>query len=204
MKTLVADSTTCSACEAVLSLPYLCESCGELFRDPVGGLNAYERFGIEPSFSLDLGDLEARHLQLSRRLHPDRLIGEDARQQGRALTLSSSLNEAYALLRDERRRAEHLVLIGGGKTADQDKRTPGVFLVEQLELREELEEAQEERDDVALARLRDRTKAEQTAARDAVATLLSDPDWPSDDLRDAVRLQLNVWNYWITLGKELT
>ncbi|MBL4845480.1 MAG: Fe-S protein assembly co-chaperone HscB [Planctomycetes bacterium] len=202
--TLVADSTSCSACEAVLSLPYLCESCGELFRDPVGGLNAYQRFGIEPSFALDLEALEARHLQLSRRLHPDRLIGKDPRQQGRALTLSSSLNEAYALLRDERSRAEHLVVIGGGKTADQDKRTPPMFLMEQLELREELEQAQESDDQAALGAARERTQTEQAAARDSVAKLLGDPTWPTDKLRDALRLQLNVWKYWITLGKELS
>jgi len=199
----VTSAETCSACQAELSLPYLCEGCGELFRDPVGGLNAFQRFGIKPSFELDLAALETRHLQLSRRMHPDRLIGKDPRQQGRALTLSSALNEAYALLRDERRRAEHLVAVSGGKTADQDKRTPPAFLMEQLELREEFEGAKERGDEALLAKGRERTQAEQRAARDAVAALFSDSAWPSETLLDAARLQLNVWKYWITFGQEL-
>lgn len=194
---------TCSACQAELSLPFLCEGCGELFRDPVGGLNAFQRFGLEPSYELDLEALETRHLQLSRRLHPDRLIGKDPRQQGRALTLSSALNEAYELLRDERRRAEHLVVVSGGKTADQDKRTPQTFLMEQLELREDLEAAKERGDEAALAEGRARTKSEQEASQAALAKLFSDPAWPNQELLDAARLQLNVWKYWITLGHEL-
>lgn len=194
---------TCSECQAALSLPFVCEGCGQLFRDPVGGLSAFQRFGINPSFALDLEALETRHLQLSRRLHPDRLIGKDPRQQGRALTLSSALNEAYGLLRDERRRAEHLVQTSGGKTADQDKRTPPMFLMEQLELREDLEAAKSKGDEAALAKGRDRTQAEQSAARESLVQLFADPAWPSEALLDAARLRLNVWKYWITLGKEL-
>lgn len=203
MSSAATSLGTCSACEAELTLPFLCEGCGELFRDPVGGLNAFQRFGLEPSFELDLAALETRHLQLSRRLHPDRLIGKDPRQQGRALTLSSALNEAYELLRDERRRAEHLVLVSGGKTADQDKRTPPAFLMQQLELREEFEGAKERGDEALLAMGRERTQAEQRAAREAVAALFQDPAWPSAELLDAARLQLNVWKFWITFGQEL-
>jgi molecular chaperone HscB len=203
MSSTATSLGTCSACAAELNLPFLCEGCGELFRDPVGGLNAFQRFGLEPSFVLDLAALETRHLQLSRRMHPDRLIGKDPRQQGRALTLSSALNEAYELLRDERRRAEHFLAVSGGKTADQDKRTPPAFLMEQLELREEFEGAKERGDEALLAKGRERTKSEQQTARDAVATLFSDAAWPSEALLAQARLQLNVWKYWITFGQEL-
>lgn len=196
-----AVASACSACEAELTLPFLCEGCGELFRDPVGGLNAFERFGLDPSFELDLPALEERHLKLSRRLHPDRLIGKDPRQQGRALTLSSALNEAYALLKDERRRAEHLLGIAGGKGADQDKRTPQAFLIDQLELREEIEAAQAQ--GAPLDAFQARAAREQRALRDEVARLLGDGAWPSPGLKDALRLQLNVWKYWLTLSEEL-
>ena len=197
-----AVAGACSACQAELRLPFLCEGCGELFRDPVGGLNAYERFGLVPSFEVDLRALEERHLQLSRRLHPDRLIGKDPRQQGRALTLSSALNEAYALLKDERRRAEHLLGIAGGKGADQDKRTPQAFLIDQLELREEIEGAQAQ--GAPLDAFRERAAREQRALRAEVARILGDAAWPSPALLDALRLQANVWKYWLTLDEELS
>lgn len=194
-------ASACPACQAELKLPFLCEGCGELLRDPVGGLSAFARFGLEPSFELDLEALEARHLQLSRRLHPDRLIGKDPRQQGRALTLSSALNDAYALLRDPRRRAEHLLVLAGGKTAEQDKRTPQAFLIDQLELREELEAAQERGS--PLDTFRARVAQEETAIRGQVGRILADPTWPTAELKDALRLQLNVWKYWLTLAHEL-
>lgn len=197
-----ALASTCAACQAELRLPFLCEACGELFRDPVGGLDAFARFGLEPSFELDLSALEQRHLQLSRRLHPDRLIGKDPRQQARALTLSSALNEAYALLQDERRRAELLLVLGGGKTAERDKRTPPAFLLEQLELREAVEEAR------AAGRPLDefaaRAERERRAVRDEVARLLGEPSWPSDSLREELRLQLNLWKYWLMFGEQLS
>ncbi|MGE0707851.1 MAG: Fe-S protein assembly co-chaperone HscB [Planctomycetota bacterium] len=199
----VEKAQVCPACQAALALPYLCEGCGELLRDPPGGLSPFARFGLAPAFALDEAELERRYLDLSRRLHPDRALRRGAAQQTRALLLSSALNEAYQVLRDPRRRAEALLRLEGGKSADEDKRTPAGFLIEQLELREEVEAAQARGDEAALGGARARAASEQARCLAAAAALFGDPDFPSDALLCRVREQLNVLNYWSTFAAEL-
>lgn len=195
---------TCPSCEAELELPYLCEECGELLRDPPGGLNAFERFGLPVRYELDREELEARYLRLSRRLHPDRQIGKPAARQSRALILSSALNEAYSLLKDPRQRAEHLLVSCGGKSADQDKSTPAAFLMEQMELREEVEAAQAQGDAAALARFAERAQREQRACYQALGRIFADATFPTDALLKQAREQLNVLKYWLTFAAEVT
>lgn len=191
------------ACDAHLELPYLCHTCGTLLRDPPG-LSHFGRFGLPPRFELDLAELERRYLDLSRRLHPDRRIGKGPQVQARALILSSALNEAYAALKDERLRAEHLLQVWGGPTAEQDKRTPPGFLMEQLELREELEEAKARGDRPRLEAGRAQAHAERAGCLARVRALFATEGFPRPELLTELREQLNVVRYWATLEEELS
>lgn len=191
-----------AACGAPLDLPYLCNMCGTLLRPPPC-LTHFERFGLEPTLGVDPADLEQRYLDLTRRLHPDRMIGRDAKTQNRALLLSSALNQAYAQLSDERLRAEHLLEIKGGKTAEEDKRTPQAFLLEILDLREEVEAAQAADDTEALARFAAQAEREREACLERVRAAFADPAFPTPALLEAIRQQLNVVKYWVTLTQDL-
>lgn len=55
------------------------------------------------------------------------------------MRLSAALNEAYGILSDPIRRAEHLMALWGGPDASMDKRLPPEFLEKMLEWREEAE-----------------------------------------------------------------
>lgn len=191
-----------TGCGAPLQLPYLCHACGSLMRPPPG-LDHFARFGLPASMDLDLAALESSYMDLCRRMHPDRMIAKDTTTQSRALMLSSALNEAYAQLKDERSRAEHLLRLKGGKTADEDKRTPQAFLIEMLDLREEVEAAQASGDEAALEPFRARADREQTRLLARVRELFADPAFPTPELLDAIRLELNVVKYWVTLLDDL-
>jgi molecular chaperone HscB len=57
----------------------------------------FELLGVEPKFALDVTDLETRHRELSRVLHPDRHVGAPAaerRMACRARSRSTSLSGA--------------------------------------------------------------------------------------------------------------
>lgn len=57
-------------------------------------------------------DIRKRWLQISRRLHPDSLTGEDdAHKQAATEILSKLVNPAYELLKDDRERSEYLLLL---------------------------------------------------------------------------------------------
>lgn len=199
----LATAATCDACGATLRVPYLCEACGALRREPPG-LDHFARLGLAPAIDLDPAALEARHLELSRRLHPDRLVRQGRELQARALVLSAGLNEAVRVLADFDRRAEHLLRIHGGPTSEQDRRTPQCFLIRQLELREELEAAQARGDEAALERLlADVVAPEARAAREQVRGAFNDPRFPSPELLGLIRLELNALKYWESARQEL-
>lgn len=70
-------------------------------------------------------EIRKRWLQISRRLHPDSLTGEDdAHKQAATEILSKLVNPAYELLKDDRERAEYLLLLKlKGKQAIQQQAT---------------------------------------------------------------------------------
>lgn len=162
-------------------------------------LTPFERFEFEPRFALDTAELERRYLDFSRRLHPDMHSGKSAKELRTAVLLTASLNEAYGVLKDEFKRAELLLGLIGGASSSDDRRTPPGFLMEMLELREELENAREAGDEARgralLAELqprRDRTMAEVAAGFAAAEADL-----------EGLRLRLNTLKYHDNMIDEL-
>ena len=97
----------------------------------------FERLGLPRRFSVAPAELERNYLARSRDVHPDfHSENVDAVEDAAA-----ALNEAYATLREPFPRAEHLLNLLGGPSASDDKNLPPAFLMEMLELREEIESA---------------------------------------------------------------
>jgi molecular chaperone HscB len=114
-------------------------------------------FGLAPRFDLEPAALEARFRERSREVHPDRHPGASAAERAQAMIRTRALNDAYQVLRRPERRAEHLLAQAGVVIGDHERLEPG-FLMEILELREELADAR------AAARL-DRVGALEAAMR---------------------------------------
>ena len=104
--------------------------------------------GLEPRFDLDLAAAEIRHRELSRTLHPDRHAGKPAAERRQALSLAIEVNDALRVLKDPVRRAEALLERSGVRLAEEGKEPPAApeFLMDVLELREELSAAQRSAD----------------------------------------------------------
>lgn len=100
--------------------------------------------GLEPRFDLDLAAVEVRHRELSRTLHPDRHAGKPAAERRQALSLAIEVNDALRVLKDPVRRAEALLERSGVRVSEDGKEPPAApeFLMDVLELREELSAAQ--------------------------------------------------------------
>lgn len=103
-------------------------------------MDHFERLGLPRRFNLDAGEIEREYLARSRAVHPDFYqMGGDLEQRA-SMEASAALNEAYAVLRDPFRRAEHLLQLRGGPSASEMKDMPVEFLEEMLELRMTIEE----------------------------------------------------------------
>jgi molecular chaperone HscB len=115
--------------------------------------NDFEIFGIVPAFALDRDALDARWKDLQREAHPDRFAAADAQAQRQAMQWSVRINEAYQRLKDPLKRAAYLCELNGAPIqAENNTAMPAAFLMQQMQWREDLEDA---RDDAALERMAD-------------------------------------------------
>src|SRR5262245_7491389 len=111
-------------------------------------MNYFEILGVERKYHLTAEELERRFHERSRQLHPDKHMKADAQTRVKSALATSELNQAYRALRDPVRRAEYLLELEGIKLSDErdGHKVPPAFLMEMLELREELGEAKAEGD----------------------------------------------------------
>jgi molecular chaperone HscB len=96
--------------------------------------------GIEERYDLDVAELEKAFFEKSKELHPDRFASAPAAERVAALSKSRTLNDAYQTLKKPVSRAEYMLARAGVTIGDNERLEPG-FLMEILELREELAEA---------------------------------------------------------------
>jgi molecular chaperone HscB len=132
--------------------------------------NDFDIFGIPATFALNRDALDQRWKDLQREAHPDRFAAADAQTQRQAMQWSVRINEAYQRLKDPLKRAAYLCELNGAPIqAENNTAMPAAFLMQQMQWREELEEAstapelERMADDVAAARSRMLLDLQQTA-----------------------------------------
>jgi len=128
----------------------------------------FERLGLPGRFDISVADLEAAYLRLSREVHPDFHVGGGSVERAASDEMSSSLNGAYAVLRDPFRRADYLLTLLGGPAASELKDMPKAFLMDMMDLREQLEAA---KDDGERTRLEDDISGRQRELLETISSL---------------------------------
>jgi molecular chaperone HscB len=168
---------TCTTCHQPARGGLLCD-CGAIL-PPRPNADRFAALGVPRTYALDTKELEVHYRDLSRKLHPDRFAKAPPRERMLSLQAATTLNEAYRVLRTPVRRAEYLLDLFGAKVGDQDPVEPG-FLMEILELREELGEAKAAGDAASLSRLfaamQERKDAAMRRVADGFAAYEHEPD----------------------------
>jgi len=104
--------------------------------------NHFELFGLQPAYSLDLSRLDAAYRDVQAQVHPDRYARAGDAERRASMQMTTRVNEAYRTLKDPVQRAKYLLELNGVDVAfETNTAMPHEFLVEQMELREQLEEA---------------------------------------------------------------
>lgn len=132
----------------------------------------FAALGLEPRFDLDPRALEDRFRERSREIHPDRFVGAPAAERTQALIRTRALNDAYQVLRRPQRRAEALLARAGVAIGDREVLAPA-FLMEILELREELAGARAADDGPTVTRLAATMRARQRGLLDGLTPLFA-------------------------------
>ena len=117
--------------------------------------NHFELFGLPPAFSLDKEVLEKAYREIQSQVHPDRFAHAGDAERRASLQWTTRVNEAYRTLKDPVQRGKHFLELHGVDVAfETNTQMPTDFLLQQLELREELESATGGKDASRLDRLR--------------------------------------------------
>ena len=129
-----------------------CGVCGAV--QPPGQLDPFARLGFAVAFDMDVDTLDRRYFDAQRRLHPDRFATRTARERALSQQQATSLNEAYETLKDPLRRADALIHLMGTDVLPEGCNLVNdqELLLESMELREALAEAETPDDVAALAR----------------------------------------------------
>lgn len=138
--TPVESLPSCPHCGAQPGSSLACLACGQLLEEQ--GDDHFARLGQHSTEPFDKDAAEATYLRLSRLLHPDFHGRSSADVQARAVRYSALLNEAWTTLTDELARAEYVLELHHPGTLEKHKTLSPAFLMEAMELSEELESAQ--------------------------------------------------------------
>ena len=104
--------------------------------------NHFDLFGLPPAFSIEGEALERSYRDIQSKVHPDRFAHAGDAERRASLQWTTRVNEAYRTLKDPVQRAKHLLELHGVDVAfETNTEMPPDFLVQQMELRESLEEA---------------------------------------------------------------
>jgi molecular chaperone HscB len=102
----------------------------------------FDIFGLAPRFAIDRAALDARWKDLQREAHPDRFATAPAAAQREAMQWSVRINEAHQRLKDPLKRAAYLCELNGAPIRAEDNTAmPPAFLMQQMQWREDLDEA---------------------------------------------------------------
>ncbi|WP_296508456.1 Fe-S protein assembly co-chaperone HscB [Rhodoferax sp.] len=99
-------------------------------------------FGLTRGFSQDRAAIDARWKNLQKEAHPDKFASHGIAAQRVALQWSVRINEAYERLKDPLKRAAYLCELAGHPIqAHSNTAMPPAFLMQQMEWREALDDA---------------------------------------------------------------
>ncbi|KAL7410695.1 hypothetical protein BDY24DRAFT_399037 [Mrakia frigida] len=179
----------------------LCSSCSAI--QPVlptseGGPNLFQLLGLpeKGSFAIDEGALKLAFLRGSKDVHPDGFKGKGEIEYQLAQHQASILNKAYYTLKDPLPRAQYLLSLSNVEVQESDSITDQSLLMEIMEAREALDDAESE-EEVESLREEHREKAKQAVKQLGLA-------FEKGDLQRAKDLctELRYWDKAGEAGKD--
>ncbi|KLT72599.1 cobalamin [Neisseria arctica] len=121
-------------------------------------------FQLPAQFDIDSTALENTYHALAAKFHPDKFSSASVFEQKQAMMMSSTINEAYRILKSPIDRAAYL-LKQHNIDADAPEHTAFApeFLMQQMEWREALEDARADQNETALLKLDTEINNEQNS-----------------------------------------
>lgn len=131
--------------------------------------NHFQLFGLPEQFNIDTRALEINYRKIQSSSHPDRFVSATEAEKLASMLLSTTANEAYRTLKNPANRAKYMLTQKNiNAISDTNTAMPVDFLMQQMEWREQLEEAKAAKDISTLEML---TQTLQTESKHLQANL---------------------------------
>ena len=147
--------------------------------------NHFELFHLPQRFTVDMAALEKAYHEVQNQAHPDKFTQASSAERRVAMQWATRANEAYKTLKNPFQRAAYLCELNGvDLQTESNTSMPREFLMQQMEWREELDDAKAAKDLDALEAL-------QLTVRDARKSEIADTGTLLD-AADYINAALNV------------
>lgn len=161
--------------------------------------NPFALFDLPVQFQVNFDEVSARYLALQKSLHPDNYSASSAQEQRLAVQKSAEINDALHILKDPILRAEAIIHIHTGEQQDIEQKSTHdmMFLMQQMEWRETLENIETAKNEEDLTAFTNDIVAEEKVILAQLETALNAQQWAealaiNDKLRFIKKLQVEV------------
>ena len=103
-------------------------------------MNYYELFGFSESPKVDKSLLAKKYFELQKKFHPDFFTQASADEKEAVLEKSATINKAFSIFQDADKTLQYFLSCKGLITDDEKFRLPDDFLIEMMELNEQLDD----------------------------------------------------------------
>jgi molecular chaperone HscB len=101
-------------------------------------MNYFELFELPISIQIDKTKLAQKYFELQKKYHPDFFANGTEHEQEQALEISSQLNKALKVLKNKDQTIKYVLQLKGLLEEEEKYQLPPAFLMEMMELNEEL------------------------------------------------------------------
>ena len=101
-------------------------------------MNYFELFGIPVSIKIDKSRLAQQYFELQKKYHPDFFAQGTEAEQADALEQSAAANKALKIFRNQDETIKYVLQLKGFLEEEEKYQLPSEFLMEMMELNEEL------------------------------------------------------------------
>ena len=148
-------------------------------------MDYFELFNIPLSLFVDASSIKKRFYELSRKYHPDFFSNTSEEEQSEALEMSAMLNKALKVFSNPEETIKYVLQLKGLLEEEEKYQLPPDFLMDVMELNEQLMDAKMEGDE-----------AKKTALKEQVANLQT-------EIYEPVKSIVEHYQEGITSEKEL-
>lgn len=143
-------------------------------------MNYFEFYTIQPAFFIDEELLKKLFYQHSKDFHPDFHALKSEDEQQKMLELSTYNNKAYFVLKSLNTRLEYLLKLNKVLTDDEKYSLPPEFLMEMMDINEEIMELEFEPNPDKLIALKNQASINENDLLDQISSLAKQYDAAND------------------------